>query len=126
MKLFPFTKGEANLLSELLERALFQVADASHGAGEDRHFLSADLMRVASILNSGGLSVYVGSVTDQEGDSMWELTSSLRQIRVWADDMSAMSFEVPRTFNVSVTRGGFGYAKRLTKRPSKLSSIVNQ
>lgn len=118
MKLFPFTKDEADLLSDLLERALSQVTDVSLGIGEGRQFVSADLMRVASIINLGGLSVYVGSVTDQEGDSTWQLTSNLRQIRMWANDMSAMSFEIPRTYRVSVTRRGFGHAKRLTMKPA--------
>jgi hypothetical protein len=116
MKLFPFTKSEAKLLSALLERELSQANRTSEYIEARRRFVSADLRRVASIIESDGFSVYVGSVTDQEGDSTWELTSDLQQIRMWANDMSNMSYEIPRTFRVSVTRSGFGYAKPLTKK----------
>jgi hypothetical protein len=113
MKLFPMTEDEAGFLVGLLESPGMEASELSMGSKHRGQMVNIDLMRITSILKSGGLNVYVGSVTDQEGDSSWELTSSLRHIRAWADDMAILSFEVPRTYRVSVTRNGFGAAKRL-------------
>lgn len=116
MKLFPLTEDEASFLVDLLESLGTEAPELSMGSKRRGQFVNIDLIRITSILKSGGLNVYVGSVTDQEGDSSWELTSSFRHIRAWADDMAIVSFEVPRTYRVSVTRKGFGAAKRLTMK----------
>ena len=110
MKLYPLTDEEANFLSRLMEKfgsELTGLQAASHGKVQTE---DAVLEKISSVMKSGGLDVYVGSVTDQDGDSSWELSSNLRKIRSWARDMATVSFEVPRIYRVSVTRFGFGAA----------------
>lgn len=119
MKLFPLKDDEARFLVGMLESPRTEVSEVSTGSKRRRQKARVDLKRITAILKSGGLNVYVGSVADQEGDSSWELTSSLLHIRTWADDMNIVSFEVPRTYRVSVTRKGFGAAKRLKVKSSK-------
>ena len=114
INLFPLTKDEAKLLQGFLERAL--TVSSTVPTDFERHDQPM-LVRIISVIKSGGLKVYAGSVADQEGDSAWEVSSSLRQIRAWAKDMSIMSYESPRTYRVSVKRSGFGCAKRLNWKP---------
>lgn len=114
MKLFPLTEDEASFLVGLLEGPGTEAPGLSMESERRSQMVNIDLMRISSILKSGGLNVYVGAVTDQEGDSSWELTSNRQHIRAWADDMAIVSFEAPRIYRVSVTRKGFGTAKRLT------------
>lgn len=121
MKLFPLTEDEASFLVGLLEDPDTEAPELLMGSERRSQMVSIDLMRITSILKSGGLNVYVGSAIDQEGDSSWELTSSLQHIRAWADDMAIVSFEAPRTYRVSVTRKGFGAAKRLTMKQRALA-----
>ena len=113
MKLYALTNEEANFLSRLIERfgpQLSELQADSHGKVQTENVV---LEKISLVIQSGGLDVYVGSVTDQDGDSSWELTSNLRKIQSWARYMATVSFEVPRTYRMSVTRFGFGAAKRL-------------
>ena len=114
MKLFPLTKDEAKFLQSLLEKALSLPPDVSRSLGRRDQ---PTLLRIISVFRSGGWNLYAGSVTDQEGDSTWEVSSSLRGIREWAKFMSVMSYESPRTYRVSITRSGFGSGKRLNWKP---------
>ena len=114
MNLYPLTKDEANLLLGLLKTALTQASDVPM---DDGKLDQSKLTGIISVIKSGGLKVYLGSVTDQDGDSTWELTSSLRRIHDWADEMSIVSFEVPKTYRISVGRSEFGFPKRLTRKP---------
>jgi hypothetical protein len=59
----------------------------------------------------------VGSVTDQDGDSSWEVTASLSGIRRWANNAAVTSYEIPRIYRLCVTPNGFGDAKRLKYEP---------
>ena len=113
MKLYPLTDEEANFLFRLMQKFGSQLSELqadNHGKVQTEN---AVLEKIFSVIKSGGLDVYVGSVTDQDGDSSWELTSNLRKIQSWARFMATVSFEVPRTYRMSVTRFGFGAAKRL-------------
>lgn len=116
MKLFPLKEDEVSFLIGILEGPRTKTPDILTRSKLRRQMENVDLMQITAVLKSGGLSVYLGSVVDQEGDSSWELTSSLRQIRTWADEMAVVSFEVPRIYRVSITRNGFGAAKRLTMK----------
>jgi len=61
-------------------------------------------------LLSGGFETYTGSVTDQDGDANWQITARFRSARLWAVQMSEVSFEKPRLYKVNVRRNGFGKA----------------
>jgi hypothetical protein len=113
MKLYPLTDEEANFLSRLMEKFGSQLSELQAGGNGKVQTENVVLEKISSVIKSGGLDVYVGSVTDQEGDSSWELTSNLRKIQSWARDMASVSFEVPKTYRVSVIRFGFGAAEEL-------------
>jgi hypothetical protein len=119
MKLFPLTGGEAKFLADLLENTTTQTPVTSAITKRHNPRTNIDPMRIASVMKSGGLDVYVGSVTDQDGDSSWELTSNLSRIRKWADELAVVSFEIPKSYKVLVTRGGFGPAKQIAMKYDK-------
>lgn len=92
--LFSLTVQESELLADRLEEV---------GGSE---ILKAQLLR-------GGFRPYIGSVTDQEGDASWEITTSYRRAKSWARQMSQVSFQKPLIYRVDVLRNGFGRAHKL-------------
>ena len=90
MKLYPLTDEEANFLSRLMEKFGSQLSELQAGGNGKVQTENVVLEKISSVIKSGGLDVYVGSVTDQEGDSSWELTSNLRKIQSWARDMASV------------------------------------
>ena len=118
LRLFPFSLPEARLLARVID-----FASVKTGIAERKPEISEadfnNLRKLKSVLSNGGFCVYVGSVTDQDGDSAWELTASLNDIRTWSNDLAALSYELPRSYKVKVTRSGFGSAHRLKLKPNK-------
>ena len=78
------------------------------------------LQRTFRYVKRGGFAVYAGSVTDQDGDSTWHLSSSFTAAQGWADYMAHVSFQKPRIYTVEVTRSGFGPEKQFDYEPDKM------
>ena len=121
LKLFTLARSEAILLCKTID-----IATGEALAGGQTDFLSTlnlkSLRRLQKRLAGGGFGAYVGSVTDQDGDSAWELTSKLSVIRSWSNNMAVVSYERPRTYKIQITRSGFGIAHRLKLKPNILRS----
>ena len=94
LRLFALTVQEGELLAHSL----------SGSPGSD--VLKAHLLK-------GGFEPYTGSVTDQDGDASWQITASFRTAKLWARQMSAVSFQKPQIYRIDVRRNGFGREHRL-------------
>lgn len=57
-------------------------------------------------LASGGNELYLGVVTDQDGDASWEIATQVEFIQQWGHNVATVSFETPRIYRLALKADG--------------------
>lgn len=104
LNLYALTRQEL-LLIRSLTRERLSLSVEEQGLGGRWQSRARNIERY---LSGVGLRFFVGAVTDQDGDAEWEIATSLKSIHQWADDISFVSFERPKLYEVLCEKNRIG------------------